>query len=185
MKKFSEKILYEGKWLCLKESLFINSKNENIFWESIERKNNVVSFAIIACLKPSNRYVFIKQFRQAINNYVIGLPAGILDTNAKDERGIKQCVLKELKEETGYIGKYELRSPMLKLNPAILNHDFFIAQVDIDEFVNAENNQQNLEASEEIEVVPLKKDEIEDFLIKESKKGISIASGVWFLYNQI
>ena len=37
MKKLSEKITYTGKWICLKESIFLTKRGKKITWESIER----------------------------------------------------------------------------------------------------------------------------------------------------
>ncbi len=186
MKKISEKILYKGQWLSLKQSVFTTIENQKISWESIERKNNAISFAIIATLRPSNRYILIKQFRHAINNYLIGLPAGITEANIVSEKVIEQCILKELKEETGYTGELKSKSPMLKVNPAILNNNFFISSVEIDETNSKNTNpKQTLEPSEEIETILIEQEKIKDFLIGQSKQGIDIGVGLWFLLYQL
>ena len=97
MKKISEKILFEGNWLLFKESTFLSYDGKEIKWEIIERKHNGTVLIIIAKLLPSKRYVLIRQYRPAINNYIIGFPAGVSDSdNITDE------ALRELKEETGY-----------------------------------------------------------------------------------
>lgn len=185
MKKISEKILYRGKWLLLKEELFANTKNEKIHWETVERTNNCLSFGIIAKLIPSNRYILTKQFRQPINNYVIGLPAGVLDLDALSEEGLNNCIIKELKEETGYTGHLKSKSPKLKLNPAIINHDFLIVEAEVDEQDPKNINiRQHLEPAEEIEIMLVKKEEIKNFLDEQIKQGVAIGSGLWFLtYN--
>jgi len=77
MKKISEKTLFEGKWLSLKEFTYLNREGKEIKWESIERKQQRIVLVIIGLLIPSNRYVLIRQYRPAVDNYVIGFPAGI------------------------------------------------------------------------------------------------------------
>jgi len=186
MKKISEKILCQGQWLSLKQSIFTTADDQKIIWESIERKNNAISFAIITKLIPSNRYILIKQFRHAINNYLIGLPAGITEVDIVSEESLERCILKELKEETGYTGILKSKSPMLKVNPAILNNDFFVASAEIDEKdPNNINAQQTLESAEEIEVILIKPEKITNFLKEQNNKGIDIGMGLWFLLCQL
>ncbi len=182
MKKISEKILYQGKWLCLKNNLFVNSRNQKVNWESVERSNKSLAFGIIAKLKPSGRYILIKQFRQAINNYVIGLPAGTCDCPVTNRNALNRCILKELKEETGYSGKIKSRSPLLKLNPAVMDDDFFLVWVEIDE-TKPENKsvRQCLEPAEEIEAIPVEGKKLKRFLLGQGKKGVAVSSGMWFL----
>lgn len=186
MKRISEEILYEGQWLSLKRSVFANLENKKIYWENVERKNNAVSFAIIAKLIPSNRYILIRQFRHAVNNYIIGLPAGIAEADISSEEDMKKCIIEELKEETGYTGKLKSKSPASKTNPAIMNNDFFIASVEIDENDSRNRNtHQTLEPSEEIEIVLIKKKRIGNFLMEQIDQGTDVGSGLWFLLYQL
>jgi len=186
MRKISEKILYKGQWLSLKSSLFINSQNEKITWESIGRSDNSIAFGIIAKLAPSNRYVLIKQFRQAINNYVLGLPAGICGLGITSEEDLNTCIIKELKEETGYTGTIKSKSPILKLNAAIIDQDFFIVTAEIDER-NPKNKNvlQHLEPAEKIEVILIKREKIKKFLLDQSNNGVAVSSGLWFLAHTL
>ena len=182
MKKISEEILYRGRWLFLKKDLFVNSSNEEVSWETVGRTDNPLSFGIIAKLNPSGRYVFIKQFRHSINNYVIGLPAGIAGGGAVSGKALEDCILKELAEETGYRGVIKSRSPLLKLNPAVMDGDFLLVSAEIDE--NDPGNKdlrQELEPEEEIEVILVEKDGIKDFLREEIAKGSAVSSGIWSL----
>jgi ADP-ribose pyrophosphatase len=182
MKKISEKILYKGKWLSLKKNLFINMRKQKVLWESIQRNRNCLAFGIIARLKPSGRYILIKQFRQAINNYVIGLPAGTCDVGSASPKALRKSILKELKEETGYSGKIKSISPVLKLNPALIDHDFLVVRVEVDE-KSPENTElcQCLEPAEEIETMLVEGKKLEKLLLEQGKKGVAISSGMWFL----
>jgi ADP-ribose pyrophosphatase len=178
MKKISEKILYKGNWLLFKESTFLSQDGKEIKWEIIERKHKSTVLIIIAKLLPSNRYVLLRQYRPAINNYIIGFPAGVSDDNIKEE------ALKELKEETGYTGKIISISPILKTNPGIMNINAHIVKAEINEEdpLNA-NPKQSLEPSEEIEVILKRKEEIMEFLKKEKERGCDIGIGIWYVFG--
>lgn len=148
-------------------------------WEIIERKNNGTVLIIIAKLLPSNRYVLIRQYRPAINNYIIGFPAGVTDDN-----NITEEALKELKEETGYTGKIISISTILKVNPGIMNINAHIVKAEIDEKdpLNV-NPEQSLEPSEEIEVILIRKEEIIKFFQKEKERGDDIGMGLRYVFG--
>jgi len=183
VKKVSETILFQGNWLIIKESTFIADSGKSIKWESIERKKNPIAFGILAKLIPSNRYLLIKQFRHAINNYFIGLPAGITPKTPISESELEECILKELLEETGYNGKIIKISPVLKVNPGILDDSFLLASIEVDEADPSNQNvKQRLDSSEEIEILIVQETEIENFLLSENIKGTDISAGLWFLF---
>ena len=79
------------------------------------------------------------------DRYVIGFPAGVLD----DEE-VEQCALRELQEETGYIGKVVEISPQLTLNSALVKETAYCVVVQLEE--DAAPLEQKLEPSEKIEV---------------------------------
>lgn len=179
MNKIQEKILFEGNWLSLKKSTYLNDNGKEVKWESVERKQKVTILVIIAKLIPSNRFVLIKQYRPAINNYIIGFPAGISSSNS-----ISEEALRELKEETGYIGKVISVSPILKINPGIINDNSQIINVEIDETDSGNKNpKQLLEPSEEIEVILKKEEDIKEFILIEKRNGYEIGAGLWYIFG--
>jgi len=177
MKKISEKILFEGDWLSLKEGTFLNRNKEVIKWEIVKRRYNGTILTMVAKLVPSGRYVLIKQFRPALDNYVIGFPAGISTNDPPED------ALRELKEETGYIGNIVDRSPVLKANSGVMGDDFILFKVEIDE-KDPRNvyPKQSLEPAEEIEVILKREEEIKGFLMEEIKKGCDVSSGLWHFF---
>lgn len=177
MKKIREKILYEGKWFRFKETICINKEGKEIRWENFERKSKMKkAVIIIPKLIPSNRYVLIKQYRAAIDDYVIAFPAGICDNNNTEEN-----VLRELKEETGYNGKVKRCSPSLYAFPAVIDSTVKICEVEIDESLKENKNPvQNLEPEEDIEVVLKTKEEIIN-MFNNCKYKISAA--LWYAFG--
>ena len=183
MKKVSEAILFQGNWLSIKESTFITDSGKSIKWESIGRKKNPLAFAILAKLIPSNKYLLIKQFRHTINNYFIGLPAGITPKTPISECELDECILKELLEETGYKGKIIKKSPVLKVNPGVMDDNFLIASIEVNESDPSNKNvKQCLDSSEDIQVLIVQESEIENYLLSEKMGGTDISAGLWFLF---
>ncbi len=85
-------------------------------WESAERctrpKNSLIDgVGIVAILeKPSGPELLLqKQFRPPINKVVIEVPAGLVDEGETAE----QSAVRELREETGYVGTVEETSPVM------------------------------------------------------------------------
>lgn len=178
MKKIRERILFQGNWLALKEGTYLDDKGRESKWETVVRKHGAIFLVMIAKLVPSERYVLIKQYRPSIDNYIIGFPAGVPNSDHIGEEA-----LRELKEETGYTGKVISISPQLKVNSGILNDSSFVVNVEIDETdPKNQNPQQSLEPSEEIEVVLKRKSEVKEFLLQEKERGNDIGAGVWYVF---
>ncbi|MBR9648817.1 NUDIX hydrolase [Clostridium tyrobutyricum] len=178
MRKIDEKILYRGKWISLKEITYRGKKNDELKWESVERTNTVNTVVMLSKLIPSNRYILIKQYRAAIDNYVIGFPAGLMENDDAAENA-----LRELKEETGYIGKVGSESPLLYSNAALLSDTVRLLGITVDENLPENKNpKQELEDSEDIEVILIEKHKIIDFLKKEQKSGTALGIGCWYVF---
>jgi ADP-ribose pyrophosphatase len=177
MKKISEKMVYEGQWLSVVESVFETREGSSITWESILRKQCTMGVVIIAKLIPSKRFILIKQFRPAAQGYVLGLPAGLA-------HGDPAHALVELKEETGYAGKIIGISPLLKTGSTITNENGMVVLIEVDEKAAANRHpKQELEPGEVIEVCLVKKDEALEFFKAEQAKGTHISSGLWYLFG--
>jgi ADP-ribose pyrophosphatase len=179
MKKISEKMVYEGQWLSVHESIYETKKGDSITWESIRRKKSATGVVALAQLMPSKRIVLIKQFRPVAHGYVLGLPAGLA-------YGDPNHALVELKEETGYTGKILSVSPVLKTGSTITNENGLIVSIEIDENdpVNA-NPQQELEAGEDIEVCLVHKKDALEFLQSEQAGGTHVSSALWYMFGVV
>lgn len=178
LRKINDKVVWQGKWLKCIERFYQTESGESFVWEMIERKNRAPGVAIVSRLMPSGRFVLIKQYRPAINAYVIAFPAGLC---AQDDPAAE--ALKELREETGFTGQVKDISPVLKSQVGILDDESRIAIVEIDEYdpVNL-NPCQKLEAGEEIEVFLVHPSEAKDFLKRQIEKGICVNAGVWSFF---
>ena len=178
MKRIAKKKLYEGQWLSLHEEIFVNKHGQEIRWEIVRRNNQEEIIGIVlARLVPSGKIILIKQFRPALNDYILGVPIGMIDGDGKG-------ALRELKEETGYAGKIISQSPVLSANAGLTSDECRMFCVEVDESLPANKNpQQHLEPTEDIEVITVPQEKIIPFLIAQQKKGVHISSGLWYMFG--
>ena len=176
MKKIDEKTLYKGQWLSVHETIYQNKQGKKLTWETVHRTRSNVGVVIVARLMPSQRFVLIKQYRPAIDGYIIAFPAG-LGFNDPNH------ALVELKEETGYVGKIVDVSPVLKTGAALINDSARIVYVEVDEQLPANQNPvQELEDSEDIQVCLVKRQEAKNFLLEQIKQGTHVAANLWYIF---
>jgi ADP-ribose pyrophosphatase len=181
MKKTGERIIGKGNWLVLREDTFVSDSGEETSWECIARTSDTYVVVVVARLMPSGRYVLLRQYRQAIENTVIGFCAGTAPTGSDPEVE----ALRELREETGFVGRIVGSSGPLKVNVGMSNDDsqyIFSAEIDETDPRN-QHPQQDLEPSEEIEVVLLKEEELPAFLRSEQASGRTVGPGVWYMFG--
>jgi len=102
MQKFEEKTLssqniYNGKVFDMKRDEIELSTGQKTFREVINHTGGVV----IVAKKDDNTILLVKQFRYAINQVAMELPAGKLERGESPDL----CARRELEEETGYVAK--------------------------------------------------------------------------------
>lgn len=176
MKKLNEKTVYDGQWLLVRETIYQNKKGQELTWETVHRKRSTVGVVIVARLIPSKRFILIKQYRPAIDGYIIALPAG-LGFNDPNH------ALVELKEETGYTGKIVEASPVLKSGASLINDNARIVYIEVDENLPVNQNPvQELEDAEDIEVCLVSKEEAKDFLLGQIEQGVHVAANLWYMF---
>lgn len=112
-------------------------------WEYLERSNDTKAVVINAYHK--DKIILVKQFRYPINMYSIEFPAGLIDKGETPE----STAVRELLEETGYSGEITEVSPPLCTSAGITSEIIYSVQMNI----TSERNAQQLESSEEIEVL--------------------------------
>ncbi len=141
-----EQLLYQGRWSNLVEFSYEDEKKQIRKWEGLHRKNNAEAVIIIAKMEPSERHIIIRQFRPPTNSYILAFPEGLVDRGETHE----QTAIRELSEETGYVGEVEKISPMLYSSPGILSEAVSFVHMQVDEIClttkgqKLEMNQENL-----------------------------------------
>lgn len=94
MRIIDRKQIYDGFFKLYK--LTIEDEGETFDREVFETGNAVAALVYDTRRK---KYIFVEQFRPAVNQYLVELPAGILD---KEGETLEEALRREVAEETGY-----------------------------------------------------------------------------------
>ncbi|KAG9572219.1 putative ADP-ribose pyrophosphatase, partial [Aureobasidium melanogenum] len=116
----------DAKWTALRKITYNNAENVTKIWESAVRptrpsNSSIDAVGIVAILeKPAGPELLLqKQYRPPIDKICIEVPAGLVDEGEDAET----CALRELKEETGYVG--EVIKGTLGVTPVMFNDPGF------------------------------------------------------------
>jgi len=141
------------KWKLLKSKPIFQSKWLSLYDNSYKLPNGQIcdkyyhlgrsNYVLIVAVNKGNQIVFINQYRRGVDELIYELPAGWIDENEKPE----QTAERELKEETGYIGKTKEIFEIYP-QPSFCSMKAYVAIVEIDKI--RENT--NLEQDEDIQV---------------------------------
>ena len=173
--------LADTKYLKLYSADYINKKGTLRNWtiasrKSIEDLNNKFfdngedqpdAVVIIAKHIEEDKLVLIRQFRVPINDYVIELPAGLVD----EGENFIETVKRELKEETGL--------DFVKIDEERTNKKVYVSVGMTDESISlvyctcsGNPSNENLEDDEDIEVILVSKEEAKEIL--KTEKNIDV-----------
>ncbi|KAI0125286.1 NUDIX domain-containing protein [Xylariales sp. AK1849] len=151
----------DARWVQLLKIDYKDPNGTSRTWESAERLtrpkgSDIDGVGIFAILEKSAgpEIILQKQFRPPINKVTIEVPAGLVDEGETAE----EAAVRELKEETGYVGKATDTTPMMFNDPGFCNTNLRMVHVSIDmSLPENQNLRPELEDSEFIEVftVPL------------------------------
>ncbi len=97
MKVIKQETLWEGKFIKAVLITYEDHTGTIRKWEAISRIN-CNGVVVIIPVTDKNEVILIRQFRPALNNYVIEFPAGLIDSG----EDIISAGLRELLEETGH-----------------------------------------------------------------------------------
>lgn len=93
-KKVEENRIFSGKTIDLYLSKFKSSLGRMLEREVVKRKNA----AAVLAITPENKIVLVKQYRQAVEESLLEIPAGLID----DNETARETAERELIEEAGY-----------------------------------------------------------------------------------
>ena len=164
-----EQLLYSGRWSEMVEFSYEDDEKQVRKWEGLHRKDRAAAVIIIAKLKPSGRYILIRQFRPPTDSYILEFPAGLVDPGENPET----TATRELLEETGYVGIVENISPNLLSSPGILSETVSFAYLSVDEMLPENQQPVAKNEPEEFITVFLKyPEEISAFFNEETEKDV-------------
>lgn len=137
--------LDSGRWIQLRKLDYVDPKGTPRTWEmairttrgepkiaeETEAEEPVDGVAIVTILKAPDQpdqLVLTKQFRPPVGKVVIELPAGLLDPGET----VATTAVRELKEETGYVGTFVKQLRVMFSDPGLTNANMRLAFVHVD-----------------------------------------------------
>ena len=145
------------KWLALKTIDWTDAKGVERKWDVATRTtkrgmDQADAVFIIPILRSKDtgkklETVLVQQYRPPTGTYTLEFPAGLIDKG----ESARDAALRELKEETGFVGTVDEESMILCMSPGLTDEavKIVVVNVDLDQDEN-KNPKQMLEEEEDI-----------------------------------
>lgn len=125
----------DAKWIRLVKLKYRDPNGQTRTWETAERRTRprdgeIDGVGIFAVLEKAGgaELLLQKQYRPPIDRVTIEVPAGLVDAGETAE----QAAVRELREETGYVGVATQTTPVMFNDPGFCNTNLRMVHVAID-----------------------------------------------------
>jgi 8-oxo-dGTP pyrophosphatase MutT (NUDIX family) len=165
----SSQTVFDNPWCQVRQDEVQLPKGEVIGDFYVNVRPDIV---VILPITPQKEIVFVRQYRHAVGQILLELPAGTFNPKTEDKQ---IAAARELEEETGYIAPQLIQLAKVYDNPVKDTNEIYLF---LAENVQPASTQQ-LDATEDIEVVVLP---IEEALAKISTNEICVSGTIAALF---
>jgi len=166
-------MLKQGRWISLVEECWQTEDGSERSWEYVTREGGLGAVCVMAIKRGDpDRLILVKQFRPPLNAETLELPAGLIECGETEQT----TALKELREETGYVGQIVNIGPPLYNSPGLTDEQVTPVMIEV-----TEKGNQDLQEDELIEVVELPVPGLRDQLCAQQQQGVRIDAKLWSL----
>lgn len=161
MKEIRRDTIAEGRFLKFENIVWQDKFGAEKIWETMERRHDgAEAVLIIPWIRETDELVIIRQYRPPARGYIYEFPAGLID---KGEDPL-QAARRELREETGYSGEVTALIAPVFNTPGMSGEAVYCAYM---ELPAGQSPQLDLQDSEDIGVILLRREDIRDFVQRE------------------
>ena len=169
MKILNRETIASGGWISLQKVTYLGHDGKTRDWECAARVHSQGAVMMIPVTKPGDKLIVIRQFRPPTGRLVYEFPAGLINPGEDPV----ETAIRELKEETGYVGTVDYCSPRVFTSPGLSSEFVHLVRMTVD--LDAQKDlATHFDESEYIETFLVGQDELADFIRKAEAEGCGV-----------
>ena len=174
MKILDRTTIASGGWISLQKVSYLGHDGKTRTWECAARINSRGAVMMIPVTRPGDKLIIVRQFRPPTGRLVYEFPAGLINPGEDP----KEAAVRELKEETGYIGTVEYCSPQVFTSPGLSSEFVHLVRMSVD--LEAQGDlATHFDESEYIETFLVGQDELADFIRQAEADGYGVDTKIY------
>ncbi|MGB6129637.1 MAG: NUDIX hydrolase, partial [Psychrilyobacter sp.] len=145
-----DKVFENEHFVIYEEDLILPNGNQ-VRWTFLK---DYITVGVIA-FTPEGKLLLVKQYRPALKQEIIEIPAGLVDPG----EDVEKAALRELEEETGYRARRITKVSEYFRSPGLSSSKMYIYHAE-----DLIKTSQNLDENEFLEVLKIDRNEIDEIL---------------------
>ncbi|MBR4254040.1 MAG: NUDIX hydrolase [Lentisphaeria bacterium] len=174
MKILDRTAIASGGWISLQKIRYLGHDGKVRTWESACRINSRGAVMMIPVTRPGDKLIIVRQFRPPTGRLVYEFPAGLINPGEDP----CEAAVRELKEETGYVGTVEYCSPQVFTSPGLSSEFVHLVRMSVDPEAQ-QDLATHFDESEYIETFLVGQDELADFIRQAETDGYGVDTKIY------